>query len=120
MDPFDIEILNHLRDGKPREFDQILAAVKLSHNTLRHHLESLEEQKIITKSKQPMKGRGRPRFTYSALVGLGRVPGLLSSPSTGVVSLSFEKLSQVCRFEKGEFCKKVRGPCSARVCPQIR
>ena len=51
MDPFDIEILNHLRDGKPREFDQILAAVKLSHNTLRHHLESLEEQKIITRAR---------------------------------------------------------------------
>jgi hypothetical protein len=33
MDPFDIEILNHLRDSKPREFKQILTAVKLSHNT---------------------------------------------------------------------------------------
>jgi hypothetical protein len=45
---------------------------------------------------------------------------VLPNPSTGVVSLTFDKLSQICRFEKGEFCKKVREPCSARVCPQIR
>jgi predicted ArsR family transcriptional regulator len=109
MDPFDIEILNHLRDGKPREFNQILAAVKLNHNTLRHHLDSLVDQRIITKNKQPVKGRGRPRFTYSVSVGAGRVPTMFPSPSTGVVSLSFEKLSQICRFEKGGFCKKVRG-----------
>jgi DNA-binding Lrp family transcriptional regulator len=41
MDPFDLEILNHLKDGKPKEFNQILASVKLSHNTLRLHLDSL-------------------------------------------------------------------------------
>ena len=62
MDPIDIEILNHLRDGKPKEFKQILTEVKLSHNTLKHHLDSLEDQNIITKSKQPVKGRGRPRY----------------------------------------------------------
>ena len=120
MDPLDVEILNHLRDDKPKESKQILATVKLSHNTLRHHLDSLEDQNIITKSKQPAKGRGRPRFTYSVPVGEGRVPSVLPNPSTGVVSLTFDKLSQICRFEKGEFCKKVRGPCTARVCPQIR
>ena len=119
MDPLDVEILNHLRDGKPKEFKQILTAVKLSHNTLRHHLDSLEDQKIITKGKQPVKGRGRPRFTYSVTVGAGRVSSVLPNPSTGVVSLSFGKLSQICRFEKGGFCKMVRGPCTARICPQI-
>ena len=120
MDPLDVAILNQLRDGKPKEFKQILTAVKLSHNTLRHHLDSLEDQNIITKSKQPAKGRGRPKFTYSVPVGEGRVSRVLPNPSTGVVSLSFDKLSQICRFEKGGFCKRVRGPCSARVCPQIR
>jgi predicted ArsR family transcriptional regulator len=120
MDPFDIEILNQLRDGKPKEFNQILASVKLSHNTLRHHLDTLIEQKVVTRSKHPAKGRGRPKFTYSAKADVGKAPVFLPSPSIGVVSLTFEKLSQICRFEKGEFCKKVRGPCSARVCPQIR
>ena len=120
MDPIDITILNQLRDGKSKEFKMILATVKLSHNTLRHHLDSLEDQNLVMKGKQPVKGRGRSRFTYSALVGEGGMSGMLPNPSTGVVSLSFSKLSQICRFEKGEFCKRVRGPCSARVCPQIR
>jgi DNA-binding Lrp family transcriptional regulator len=120
MDPFNTAILNHLREGKPREFKQILAAVKFSHNTLRNHLDSHVDQNLILKEKQPVKGRGRPKFTYSLPVGVGRVPSMLPNPSTGVVSLSFSKLSQICRFEKGEFCKKVRGPCTARVCPQIR
>src|SRR4030042_4559262 len=120
MDPIDIAILNHLRDGKPKEFKQILPAVKLSHNTLRHHLDSLENKKLISKGKQPAKARGRPKLTYSVPVGEGRVPSVLPNPSTGVVSLTFDKLSQICRFEKGEFCKKVRGPCTARICPQIR
>ena len=120
MDPFDVEILNLLRDGKPREFQQILSEVKLSHNTLRLHLGSLADQNLISKGKRPAKGRGRPSFTYSVPVGEGRVPGMLPNPSTGVVSLSFSKLSQICRFEKGGFCKRVRGPCTARICPQIR
>jgi predicted ArsR family transcriptional regulator len=119
MDPYDLEILNHLRDGKPKEFNQILTSVKLSHNTLRLHLDSLESQFLILKVKQPLKGRGRPKFTYSAAKGASRVPVMVSNPLTGVVSLSFDKLSQICRFEKGEFCKKVRGQCNARVCPQI-
>ena len=59
-----VSILHQAKAGKPKEFKQILTAVKLSHNTLRHHLDSLEEQKIITKSKQLVKRRGRPRFTY--------------------------------------------------------
>ena len=120
MDPLDEAILNHLRDGEPKEFKQILTAVKLSHNTLRHHLDSLENKKLISKDKQPAKGRGRPKFTYSVPLGEGRVPSVLPNPSTGVVSLTFDKLSQVCRFEKGEFCMRVRGQCNARVFPQIR
>jgi DNA-binding transcriptional ArsR family regulator len=120
MDPFNTAILNLLRDGKPREFKQILAAVKFSHNTLRNHLDSLMDQSLILKEKRPEKGRGRPMFTYSVPAGSGMVSGVLPNPSTGVVSLSFSKLSQICRFEKGEFCKKVREPCTARVCLQIK
>ena len=110
MDPFDTAILNLLRDGKPREFQQILAAVKFSHNTLRLHLDSLADQNIISRGKRPVKGRGRPRFTYSVPAGAARVSSMHPNPSTGVVSLSFSRLSQFCRFEKGGFCKKLRGP----------
>ena len=120
MDPLDIEILNPLRDDKPKEFQQILATAKLSHNTLRLHLDSLEDQNLILKIKQPLKGRGRPKFTYSVPGGAGRLPGMLPNPSTGVVSLGFSKLSEICMFERGGFCKRVRGPCTAQICPQIR
>ena len=120
MDPFDTVILNILRDGKPREFQQILDSVKFSHNTLRQHLDSLADQRLILKEKRPVKGRGRPRFIYSVPLGKGKAPAVLPNPLIGVVSLSFGRLSQVCRFEKGGFCKKVRGPCNAQVCPQTR
>jgi predicted ArsR family transcriptional regulator len=120
MDPFDTAILNILSDGKPREFQQILDSVKFSHNTLRHHLDSLFDKRLITKEKKPVKCRGRPRFVYSILLGTGKKTAMLPSSMIGMVSLSFSKLSRVCRFEKGGFCKKIRGPCSAQVCPQIR
>ena len=120
MDLFDVTILNLLRDGKPREFQQILSEVKLSRNTLRLHLDSLANQNLVSKGKRPIKGRGRPRITYSTPLSAGRSLHMIPNPSTGVVSLSFNRLSQVCRFEKGGFCKKVRGQCNARGCPQIR
>ena len=84
-----------------------------------HHLDSLIEQKDVTRSKRLAEGRGRPRFTYSAKIRVGKVPGLLPSPLAGVVSLSFERLSQVCRFEKGGWCKKIRVNCELDLCPQI-
>jgi predicted ArsR family transcriptional regulator len=98
MDPLDIAILNYLRDGKPKEFKQILTAVKLSHNTLRHHLDSLEDQNIITKSKQPVKGRGRPTYVYSLSSGGRKVALMIRSGVEGVVALPFSSLGQVCRF----------------------
>ena len=122
MNPFNIEIPEPSMTRQTQKFNQILASVKL-HNTLRLHLDSLESQHLILKVKQPLEGRGRPKFTYSAIKGASRVPSMhsvLPNSSTGVVSLSFDKLSQICRFEKGGFCKKVRGQCNARVCPQIR
>ena len=120
MDLFDTAILKILRDGKPREFHQILESVKFSHNTLRHHLDSLEDQRLITKDKRPLQGRGRPKYIYSIPVSNLKMPNVSPGSIGGVVSLGFSKLSQVCRFEKGGFCKKVRGPCSAQICPQLR
>ena len=49
MDLFDTAILNLLRDAKPRQFHEILTAVKFSHNTLRQHLDSLLDQSLITR-----------------------------------------------------------------------
>ena len=47
MDEFDEETLDALKDGKAKEFNQILATVKFSHNTLRLHLDRLVDQKLI-------------------------------------------------------------------------
>ena len=117
MDPFDVEILNLLRDGKPREFQQILSEVKLSHNTLRLHLGSLADQNLISKGKRPAKGRGRPRITYSIPLSTDKSLHMIPNPSTGVVSLSFSKLSRVCRFEKSGFCDKAGSSCNAQNSP---
>ena len=106
--------------GKPGEFHEILAAAKFSHNALRNRLELLVDQRAILRSKHPVEGRGRPRFVYSVPVGKGGAPAVIPNPLTGVVSLSFSRLSQFCRFEKGGFCKIVRGQCNAQICPQIR
>jgi len=35
MDPIDEKIMNLLRDGKPKEFEQLLSKLGHSHNTLR-------------------------------------------------------------------------------------
>jgi predicted ArsR family transcriptional regulator len=120
MDLFDTAILNLLRDAKQRQFQEILATVKFSHNTLRQHIDSPLDQSFITRDKLPTEGRGRPRCVYSAPAGKGKASAVIPNPSTGVVSLSFSRLSQFCRFEKGGFCRKVRGQCGAWICPQIK
>jgi len=120
MDAFDTAILNALRDGRPREFRHILASVSFSHNTLRLHLDSLADRNLVLREKLPVKRRGRPMYTYSVPAPTVRVPAMIPNPSTGVVSLSFSKLSTICRFEKGGFCKKARSPCNAQICPQIK
>jgi predicted ArsR family transcriptional regulator len=120
MDLIDEKIISLLRDEKPKRFEELLSKGSYSHNTLRLHLDKLAEEGVISKDKLPSKGRGRPSFTYSAAVSSKRPTATRLNESTGVVSLSFEKLSQICRFEKGGYCKKIRGPCYARDCTQIR
>ncbi len=120
MDEIDEEIINALRKGKPMNFDDLLSKLSVSHNTLRLHLDAMAETGGLRKEKLPPRGRGRPSYVYSA----GSVSVRRAAPRlnvvTGVVSLGFERLSQVCRFEKGGWCKKLRGRCYASDCPQIR
>ncbi len=120
MDSIDEDVIKALRNGKPLGFDDLLSRLSISHNTLRIHLDEMAEKGGIRKEKLPPKSRGRPSYVYS----VGLVPVRRSSPRmnevTGMVSLSFERLSQICRFEKGGWCKKLRGGCYASDCPQIR
>ena len=119
MDEFDEAILAALIDGKPHIFNQLLEKVDFSHNTLRPHLDKLVDQTIVTREKVTREGRGRPTYVYSMSSGGRKVALMLRSGVEGVVALPFSSLGQVCRFEKGGFCKKVRMDCEAWNCPQI-
>ena len=119
MDPFEAEIVRVLRDGKPRRFSQILGEVVFSRNTLRLHLEHLLEKGLVMREKTPSKKPGRPVYMYSMPVKSRlQAPQLLSNPYDTLVTLSFSKLKQMCRHEKGGYCKKSRAQCTAEKCPQ--
>jgi len=120
MDFFDRCIFNVLRDGTSRDFNQLLREVDFSHNTLRLHLRRLVDQGLVVKEKTPSKGLGRPRFIYSAPPKLHRQASrLFSDPFSEIVTLPFQKLKQLCRFEKGGYCKRIRTRCNAQNCLQI-
>ena len=120
MDLFDRQILGVLRDGKSKKFQQILQEVGFTHNTLRLHLARLERQGMIVEAKTPQKGPGRPVFEYSLPPEVKhRVALTLTEPHTTIVSLTFQKLKHLCRFEKGGHCKNTRRRCEAQNCPQI-
>lgn len=120
MDFFDRRILEVLGDGRSRDFHQLLEAVDFSHNTLRLHLRRLVDQGLVVKEKTRPKGQGRPRFTYSMPPKLhGHASRLTSNPLGEIVTLPFQKLRHLCRFEKGGYCKKISGRCTSQNCPQI-
>ena len=120
MDLFDRGILAVLRDGRSRNFQQILSEVGFSPNTLRLHLVQLVEQDLVVRQKRPQEGPGRPQFTYSLPKGVdGRAVSALVDPYKGLVVLPFERLQRVCRHEKGGYCEEIRSRCAPQNCPQI-
>jgi len=120
MDFFGEGILNVLRDGEPRGFQQLLNEVDFFHNNLRLHLCRLVDQGLILKKKTPSKGLGRPRLTYSLPPKLHRQASrLLLGPFDEIVVLPFQKFKHLCRFEKGGYYKRIRTRCNAQNCPQI-
>ena len=117
MDPYDKEILNALRDGKPSNFHQILGEVTFSHNTLRLHLDSMIDNCLIIREKTPSKRRGRPVYAYHAsAAALASAPG---APSR-VIALGFIDLRRLCRHQRESRCRETRGRCEPDYCPQIR
>ena len=51
MDPFDERILRVLREGRSRDFHQLLEEMDFSHNILRLHLNALVDRGLIIKEK---------------------------------------------------------------------
>ena len=120
MDAFDRLILAVLKNGESLEFKQLLSEVGFSHNTLRLHIVKLKHQGIIIQAEKTKNGPGRPILTYSLPPEIKQKVALtLTEPYTTIVSLTFQKLKHLCRFEKGEYCKKNRRNCGAQNCPQI-
>jgi hypothetical protein len=80
----------------------------------------LERQGFIVKDKKPIKRRGRPVFVYSLPPKISHKISLtIKELQTTIVSLTFQGLRHLCRFEKGGYCKKIRAICEAQNCPQI-
>ena len=120
MDSFDRRILALLKNGESLEFKQLLSEVGFSHNTLRLHIARLKSQGMIVQAEKTRNGPGRPIFTYSLPPEIKQKVALtLTDPYTIIVSLTFQKLKHLCRFEKGGYCKENRRNCSAQNCLQI-
>jgi len=101
MDFYDRRILTVARDGRPRPFQQLLSEVGFSHNTLRQHLDQLVNQGIVERLKTPRRGPGRPLFSYRLSGGVSeRAVSAFSNPSLGLVAVSFDDLSRVCKRER--------------------
>jgi predicted ArsR family transcriptional regulator len=120
MDSFDKRILTLLKNGGALEFKQLLQEVGFSHNTLRLHIARLKRQGMIVEAEKTRNGPGRPVLTYSLPPEIKQEVALtLIDPYTAIVSLTFQKLKHLCRFEKGGYCKATRRNCVAQNCPQI-
>jgi len=121
MDSFDRRILAVLKNCESLEFKQLLQEAGFSHNTLRLHIARLKRQGMIVQAEKTRNGPGRPILTYSLPPEIKQKVALtLTEPYTTIVSLTFQKLKHLCRFEKGGYCKETSKDCAPQICPQIR
>ena len=120
MDSFDRLILTSLKDGSPRSFKEILSKGELSHNTLKHHLQRLVNEGQVLRIKNIENRRGRPEYGYYLTPNLKQHVNLtLKEPYTSLVTLTFNKLKQICKHNKGGYCKTNKKNCSPYTCPHI-
>ena len=101
-----VEVLG--RDGA-LSLGQLIDRSGFARQTVYNHLNHLMTAGIV--SKKAVK-RGRPAILYS--LSKHPVGGVEWSD---VVSLTFQRLRHVCRFEKGVWCKETKGICTAERCP---
>lgn len=120
MGSFDQIILASLKDGSSKSFREILAKGGLSHNTLKRYLRRLMDQGLVLRAETVKNRRGRPEYGYYLTPKLKqRVNLTLTEPYTSLVTLTFTKLKQICRYSKGGFCKAKRRNCASPICPNI-
>lgn len=56
-------------EASPVTLSSLCAATSLHPNTVREHLEALEQTGLVRRSKAPTRGRGRPAWEYSLVAG---------------------------------------------------
>ena len=89
---------------------QLVERSDLARQTVHNHLRHLVEIGIL--SHEAVKsGRGRPTILYRR----SRQP-VEAGEGVDLVALTFQKLRHACRFEKGGWCKEVRGKCAPERC----
>jgi predicted transcriptional regulator len=119
MDFFDEQVVRALREGRSKDFHQILDEVGFSHNTLQRHLNALVTKGVIAREKMLGEGRGRPTFRYSLPQGESRLTAATLTGLDEMVALPFHELNRLCRFQKGGRCRRIKGRCEPQNCPQI-
>jgi len=123
LDTIDERILQVLGRGKgsvSRTLLEVIQASGFARSTVILHLKALESQGFIRRLKITAKRRGRPKYAYSA-TPIGTSTGQIqpSNLPQETVTIRFQKLRQICRHEKGHFCKLAKKRCEPHSCPPI-
>jgi len=123
LDAIDEGILRVLgKDGKStsRTLLEVVQASGFARSTVILHLKRLEAQGFIRRVKITAKRRGRPKYAYSAAPVATATKRVLSSNlHQEIVAIRFQKLRQICRHEKGRFCKLAKKRCEPQNCLPI-
>ena len=90
---------------------QLVEKSGLARQTVHNHLKHLTKAGIL-RCEAVGGGRGRPTLVYH-----GSKQRLEALEEADVVRLKFQKLRDVCRSEKGGWCKMLRNKCAFEKCP---
>jgi len=104
-------LIEILKDKNDLSLSQLVEKSGLARQTVHNHLKHLLETSYL--SQEAVKsGRGRPTMVYHRSKQHVEV-----LEEVDVVRLKFQKLKHACRFEKGGWCKELRGKCASEKCP---
>ena len=123
LDPIDeriLQILGKSKGSTSKTLLEVIQASRFARSTVILHLKKLESQGLTRRLKITAKRRGRPKYAYSA-TPIATATGQIqpSNVSQETVAIRFQKLRQICRYEKGHFCKLAKKRCEPQNCPPI-
>lgn len=98
-------------DKEGMSLSQLVEKSGLARQTVHNHLKHLVETGIVSQ-EAVKRERGRPTVLYHK----NRQP-VETFEGADIVHLAFRRLRHVCRFEKGGWCKEIKGKCIQEKCP---